>query len=185
MQFGNRPRGPGRPNPKSPPPLSVGHRAFVNRVPTQGLGAVPLTDERDRRTLRTLSDGQEVEILAWRQRPHVRYHVRCVSRGVEGWLDAECLRATRTPLPEAAPVGSVPRPRAANVGDRRMRSRAPASGAPLPVGQPRTPPTAVASARDAAPVPCPVCGEEVHPYNLWRNAKDVVVGCYLCRGRRP
>ncbi len=29
---------------------------------------------------------------------------------------------------------------------------------------------------------CPVCGAEVHPFNLQFGPGDAVVGCYLCRG---
>lgn len=29
---------------------------------------------------------------------------------------------------------------------------------------------------------CPVCGAEVHPFNLQFGLGDTVVGCYLCRG---
>ena len=103
MQCGNRPRVPSLGKPKSPTPLSVGRHAFVNRAPslTQKLGDVSLTNESYTRTLRTLADGQEMEIPGWRQRPSVHYNVRCVSGGAEGWVVADCLRASRDPLPEA------------------------------------------------------------------------------------
>ena len=109
MQFGDRPRPPIVRKPKSPPPLSVGRHAFVNRITTgkQDPGDVHLTDEHDTQMLRELADGQEVEILGWRQRPRVRYHVRCVSGGTEGWVAAEWLRASRDPLPDTPPAGSV------------------------------------------------------------------------------
>ena len=101
MQFGSRPRVPSLGKPKRPAPLPVGGHAFVNRVPSlmQKLGGVPLTDERDARTLRVLADGQEVEVLGRRQRRHVRYLVRCVSGGAESWVGAECLRASAESAP--------------------------------------------------------------------------------------
>jgi hypothetical protein len=113
MQYGNRPRALIFRRPKSPAPLSVGRHAFVNRAPslTQKLGDVSLTDESSTRTLRTLADGQEVEILGWRQRPSVHYNVRCLSGGAEGWVAADCLRASRDPLPETSPVASGSRRR--------------------------------------------------------------------------
>jgi hypothetical protein len=68
MQFGNSPRTPSLGKPKSLAPTPVGCHAFVNRAPSlmQKLRGVPLTDERDTRTLRALAEGQEVEILGWR-----------------------------------------------------------------------------------------------------------------------
>ena len=186
MQFGNRPRAPILRKPKSPATLSVGRHAFVNRAPSlmQKLGDVSLTDESNTRTLRTLTDGQEVEILGWRQRPSVRYNVRCVSGGAEGWVVADCLRASRDPLPETSPVAGVPILRNAHMGERQVRSGAPARGAPASAVRPVRSPTAVEPARGDVPVPCPVCGKEAHPYNLSRNTKGLVVGCYFCSGRR-
>jgi hypothetical protein len=186
MPFDRRPRAPALSKPKSPLPLSVGRHAFVNRAPslTRTLGAVVLSDEKETRTLRTLADGQEVEILAWRQRPSVRYHVRCLSGDAEGWLAAECLRASRDPLPEAAAAASVPAAATASVEERRVRSGAPARRAPVSAVRPRTVPTTVEPARGEPPVRCPVCGSEVHPYNLSRNTKGAVVGCFLCHGKR-
>ena len=187
MQFGNRPRAPNLRKPKSPAPLSVGRHVFVNRAPslTQKLGNVSLTDESNTRTLTTLADGQEVEILGWRQRPSVHYNVRCVSGGAEGWVVADCLRASRDPLPETSPVASVSRRLpSACMQERQVRSVAPARGAPASALRPVRSPAAVEPARDDVPLPCPVCGKEAHPYNLSRNTKGVVVGCYFCSGRR-
>ena len=79
------------------------------------LDAVPLTDESGARTLADLVDGQEVEILAWRQRPHVHYQVRCVGSGSDGWVVAEFLRATRERLPETPAAGTVVGPRDAGI----------------------------------------------------------------------
>ena len=185
MQFGNRPRALILRRPKSLAPLAVGRHAFVNRAPslTQKLGDVSLTDENNTRTLRTLTDGQEVEILGWRQRPSVHYNVRCVNGGAEGWVVADCLRASRNPLPQTFPVAGVPRLHHADE-ERKVRSGAPARGAPALAVRPVRLPTAVEPARDDLPVPCPVCGKEAHPYNLSRNTKGVVVGCYFCSGRR-
>jgi hypothetical protein len=186
MQFGNRPHTPIPPKQKSPATLSVGRHAFVNRAPslTQKLGDVPLTNESDTQTLITLADGLEVEILGWRQRPSVRYNVRCVSTGTEGWVLANCLRASRDRPRETSPVSNVPRSYNADTKRLRVRSGAQVREAPVLAVRPGTSPTAVEPARDDVPRPCPVCGKEAHPYNLSRNTKGIVVGCYSCSGRR-
>ena len=186
MQTGNRPRALNLRKPKSPAPLSVGRHVFVNRAPNlrQKLGNVSLTNEGNTRTLSTLADGQEVEILGWRQRPSVHYNVRCVSGGAEGWVVADCLRASRDPLPETSPVADVPRLHNTYTAERQVRSGATARVAPASAVRPVRSTKAVEPARDEVPAPCPVCGKEAHPYNLSRDTKGVVVGCYFCSGRR-
>jgi len=187
MQFGNRPRAPIVGKPKRQAPLSVGCHAFVNRVPNlrQKVDAVPLTDQSYTRTLQTLADGQEVEILGWRQHPSVRYNVRCVSGGAEGWVAAESLRASRDPLPETSAEGSVPRPSAACVEGPRTRPGPRARSTHVAAVPARKTPTGGESARNNSPLPCPVCGALVHPYNLSRNVSGAIVGCLSCHGRRP
>jgi len=37
---------------------------------------------------------------------------------------------------------------------------------------------------DEGPVKCPVCGKEVHPYNLTRNPQGKVLGCMYCKQTR-
>jgi hypothetical protein len=187
MQFGNRPRALNLRKPKSPAPLSVGRHAFVNRAPslTQKLGNVFLTNESNTQTLSTLADGQEVEILGWRQRPSVHYNVRCLSGGAEGWVVADCLRASRDPLPETSPVADMPKLHTAYKDERQVRSGAPPRGAPAASGvRPVRSTKAAEPARDEVPAACPVCGKEAHPYNLSRDTKGVVVGCYFCSSRR-
>ena len=172
--------GPEQRRSQGPAPLSVGHRAYVNRTPAYmpGLDAVSLTNKDDTAMLEALSDGQEVEILAWRQRPRVRYHVRCISDGATGWVWGEFLRPTREPLPEPAPE---PGPRAADRKPRWTALRLQAKRTPASAGPLSTPPEAAEPARDVRPVPCPICRKVVHPYNLSRNSKGVVVGCYVCQ----
>jgi hypothetical protein len=184
MRYGNAPGALGKP--KRLPPLSVGHRVFVNGVSAEGPDTIPLTDEGSVTIPADLVDGQAVEVLAWRQRPHVRYHVRCLSDGVEGWLDARYLRATRAPLPTPSPEERRSIPQGAAPARARDR-RPPARGSRIPVDEPAAPPqAAVESATgDTTLARCSVCGKDVHPYNLSRNPKGVVVGCYFCGGRRP
>jgi len=186
MQFGKRSRAPVPPKPKSPATLSVGRHAFVNRAAslTQKLGDVPLTDESDTQTLGTMADGLEVEILGWRQRPSVRYNVRCVSSGTEGWVLANYLRASRDPLPENSPVADVPNGHNADTEERPVRPGGQARRTPLSVVPTGTSSTAAEPAQGNATVSCPVCGKETHPYNLSRNTKGTVMGCYFCSGRR-
>jgi hypothetical protein len=82
--------------------LAIGQRAFINR-PGDAALMVSLTDERGVPAA-TLSDGVEVEIIAWRPRGSTgtRYRVRNHSDGSDGWRAAEELRTTalRPPAPE-------------------------------------------------------------------------------------
>jgi hypothetical protein len=41
-----------------------------------------------------------------------------------------------------------------------------------------------ASKSDEEPRTCPVCGKEVHPYNLTQNPKGKVTGCTFCKQSR-
>lgn len=86
--------------------LAVGQRAFVNR-PADTSRPVWLTDERGVPAADALSDGAEVEIIAWRPRGSTgtRYRVRTHSDGSDGWLAADELRATAVrPAPEPAAI---------------------------------------------------------------------------------
>jgi len=84
--------------------LAVGQRVFINRPIDTGY-PVSLTDERGVPATAVLSDGAEVEIIAWRPRGSTgtRYRVRNHSDGSDGWLAASELRATAVrPVPEPA-----------------------------------------------------------------------------------
>jgi hypothetical protein len=68
----------------------------------QGLDTVALTDEGGETTLRTLADGLEVELLQWRvawwqESPRMRYHVRDLADGAEGWVWADFLKTLPSP----------------------------------------------------------------------------------------
>jgi hypothetical protein len=171
---------PARRQRSGPPPFAVGERAVVQyeRARMAGVDVVLLTDESGATTLRALPDGQEVEMvawrLAWRNGPRMLYQVSCLGDGALGWVQAEFLRA----LP-AASRGAVT---AAVNPDRRRRR---------PTIEPQPSVAAEAEAEMAAappgvadrPVACPVCGERVHPYNLWSDSNKRTIGCYLCRGK--
>jgi len=100
------PRGPVRP--PAPPRVrsavfAVGRRVYVAGVRS---AAVTLTDDAERPS-GSSSDGAEVTIVAWRPGSggKTRYCVRVADSGVEGWLSADDLRATKTPTP-ASPAGT-------------------------------------------------------------------------------
>ncbi len=168
-----------------PPPFAVGERALVHyeRARMVGVDVVRRTDESGATTLRALPDGQEVEMvawrLAWRNGPRMLYQVSCLGDGALGWVQAEFLRAT--PAPSRAAVN-----RSANPDRRRSRSREPMESQPSADAE-----AAEANAERVAappgaadrPVACPVCRENVHPYNLWTDSSKRIIGCYLCRGK--
>jgi hypothetical protein len=166
-----------------PPRFVAGQRAVVQyeRARMEGLDTVVLTDEDGTSTVRGLADGEEVEMvawrLAWREGPRMLYQVRCVGDDTVGWIQAELLHA----LPEpGAPT------RGGGQDRRRNKGRAPMRPMPTPgpSGTADVEPVAAAPGPAERPVICPVCREEVHPYNLWSDAKKQVIGCYLCHGRR-
>ena len=86
--------------------LAVGQRVFINR-PTDTSHPISLTDDRGVPATTALSDGAEVEIIAWRPRGSTgtRYRVRNHSDGSDGWLAANELRATAV-RPASAPVSA-------------------------------------------------------------------------------
>jgi hypothetical protein len=68
----------------------------------QGLDTVALTDQSGDRTLRTLDDGLEVELLEWRvawwqEAPRMRYRVRSLGDDTEGWVWADFLKTVPSP----------------------------------------------------------------------------------------
>jgi hypothetical protein len=74
--------------------LAVGQTVFVHCAP--GDGAVVLTDESGSPISAALSDGSEVQVLAWRPRGShgTRYRVRVRGNSADGWLGARQLRPT-------------------------------------------------------------------------------------------
>lgn len=91
-----QPRGRFTPRPPRSPDvvLAVGQKVFVHCAP--GGEAVRLTDEAGTPISSGLSDGCEVQVLAWRPRGSkgTRYRVRVRDDGADGWLGARELRAT-------------------------------------------------------------------------------------------
>src|SRR5690242_14091891 len=76
--------------------IAVGRRVFVARS-EGGPPRVTLTDDAGANALASLSDGNEVEILAWRPRGSgTRYRVRSMGNGLEGWLGVANLRSARS-----------------------------------------------------------------------------------------
>lgn len=73
---------------------------------------VTLTDERGATSVASLTDGTEVDIVAWQPRGSqgTRYCVRSSREGFEGWLPAVNLRRSLSPvsLPTARPAPARP-----------------------------------------------------------------------------
>jgi hypothetical protein len=91
---------------KRPSVFAVGRRVYV-ACSRQHSPQVALKDDAGRVARSSLSDGTEVEILAWRPRGfgETRYRVRSTGTGLEGWLAVENLRTTQAavaPLDETA-----------------------------------------------------------------------------------
>ena len=111
--------------------LAVGRRVFVARS-VDGPRRVTLTDDAGTNELATLTDGNEVEILAWRPRGSgTRYRVRSTGDGLEGWLAVGNLRGTRravSPAPTAAALSALasalPRATGTTNSGRRLDQRA-------------------------------------------------------------
>jgi hypothetical protein len=96
--------------------LAVGQRVYVACAGDES-ARVTLTDDAGQAPLRTLSDGTEVVILAWRPGwGNTQYWVRATASGLEGWLPVGNLRrmeaaATLAPIaspPPAAPPAPLP-----------------------------------------------------------------------------
>lgn len=73
---------------------------------------VTLTDEGGATSVASVTDGTEVDIVAWRPRGShgTRYCVRSSREGFEGWLPAVNLRRSLSPvsLPPAPPAPARP-----------------------------------------------------------------------------
>ena len=100
------------------PVLGVGRRVFVSGPGTR---PVMLTDEKGTVSLASLGDGAEVEIQAWQPRGAggIRYRVRSMNDGVEGWLGAASLRPS--PLPTPGGRHDAPRGGGGNADGRNRR----------------------------------------------------------------
>ena len=109
--------------------FAVGRRVYVASE-GDGLTHVALTDDAGAEARTRLTDGTEVEILAWRPRKFdgTRYRVRVTREGLEGWLAGDNLRSTRVAIsaPMEAPAATESVPRAMDPGDagRRFGHRA-------------------------------------------------------------
>ena len=109
--------------------FAVGRRVYV-ACAGGGPAHVALTDDAGAEARTRLTDGTEVEILAWRPRKFdgTRYRVRVTREGFEGWLAGDNLRSTPVAIsaPMEAPAATESVPRAMDPGDagRRFGQRA-------------------------------------------------------------
>ena len=109
--------------------FAVGRRVYVASA-GDGLTHVALTDDAGADARTRLTDGTEVEILAWRPRKFdgTRYRVRVTREGFEGWLAGDNLRSTPVAIsaPMERPAATASVPRAMGLGDagRRFGQRA-------------------------------------------------------------
>ena len=109
--------------------FAVGRRVYVASA-GDGLTHVALTDDAGADARTHLTDGTEVEILAWRPRKFdgTRYRVRVTREGFEGWLAGDNLRSTpvaiSAPMERPAATASVPRAMGPGDAGRRFGQRA-------------------------------------------------------------
>jgi hypothetical protein len=109
--------------------FAVGRRVYV-ACAGDGPTHVTLTDAAGADARTHLSDGTEVEILAWRPRKFdgTRYRVRVTREGFEGWLAGDHLRSTpvaiSAPMKPPAATASVPRAMDPRDAARRFGQRA-------------------------------------------------------------
>src|SRR5262245_49058672 len=107
--------------------FAVGRRVYV-ACPAGGPARATVTDETGTKPLCSLSDGTEVQIVAWWPRGSggTRYRVRCPPDNVEGWLPARNLRSTRVAAAPTPTTGVPPVPtgtRASGDTHRRFGQR--------------------------------------------------------------
>ena len=104
--------------------FAVGRRVYV-ACAGDGLAHVALTDDAGADARTHLTDGTEVEILAWRPRKFdgTRYRVRVTREGFEGWLAGDNLRSTPVAIsaPMEPPAGTEAVPRAMDPRDAARR----------------------------------------------------------------
>src|SRR5262249_57509085 len=88
---------------RQPSVFAVGRRVYVASA-GDGLTHVALTDDAGADARTHLTDGTEVEILAWRPRKFdgTRYRVRVTREGCEGWPSCDTL--PRPPTSIAPPT---------------------------------------------------------------------------------
>jgi hypothetical protein len=104
-------------SPKPAPPknqfvVGVGARVYVNWSPPSGQPArcVPMVDGTGQLVANDLSDGQEVEIVAWRPRSRegLSYQVRRLSDGTEWWIASTYLRRLPVRSAQLSDGGTTP-----------------------------------------------------------------------------
>ncbi len=110
--------------------------------------------------------------------------------GQKDWIAGRRLKPNATFAEVDAMRGEVIRQLIALGSHQRIRQdnlRLYAVNPPVPVfkdfvnpAEPAEPDSAEES--DGDTMKCPVCGEEVHKFNLQYGIGEKVVGCYLCRG---
>ena len=113
-----------------PPRLSfiipIGGRVFMH-CRTGASRSVPLAEEIGAELSGTsLTDGVEVEVVAWRPRgpTDTRYRVRTITgERLEGWVFAQELRRSLSPAPEATASAPSPTASADPVGPRAFPHR--------------------------------------------------------------
>jgi len=109
--------------------FAIGRRVYV-ACAGDGPAHVALTDDAGADARTHLTDGTEVEILAWRPRKFdgTRYRVRVTREGFEGWLAGDNLRGTPAAIsaPMEPPAARESGPRAMDPRDagRRFGQRA-------------------------------------------------------------
>jgi hypothetical protein len=145
---------PSRNRPVPPPRIravvfAVGQRVFVN-CPGASPGWVALEDDSGKvHSSVHLTDGVEVEVIAWRPRgpTDTRYRVRRRSDGADGWLSCGNLRTALEPTP--APEKAESPSSAALGGDdvRPFGQRSYARQAPVAQAVPAAAPTAASDGR--------------------------------------
>lgn len=141
-----------RPSRSTGPVLSVGRRVFVNCSGGSNR-RVTLTDDIGQTALGTLTDGIEVEVIAWKPRGGgTRYRVKHHKDGLEGWLSVDELRVTPRPASATPPPAATPPAAAAAAAARPTPARAaparPAPARPAPA-RPAPAPARTAPARPA------------------------------------
>jgi hypothetical protein len=82
--------------------FAVGRRVYIN-CSGSFAGSIALTDEAGASEVANVTDGTEVDILAWRPRGSsgTRYRVRSTGNDLEGWIAAGNQRGAQSVVPPA------------------------------------------------------------------------------------
>ena len=88
----------------------------------------------------------------------------------------------RLAIKQLITLGSHQRIRQENLRIYAVRPPVPVFKDPLDTEELPEPPEAAPAETEGDTKRCPVCGREVHEFNLQYGLGDKVVGCYLCRG---